>query len=382
MNTSFTNPITPRVVDVFYMSPPAPGIFINAEYVQTYECAEGRCGDPTVITIPAGRFFAATQEEADARAVALSESLGAAAIAACGYPSEVFDQDYECPEGYVGDPVHIHFDAGAFCGPTQEAANALAQAAGDAQAAEELVCTPPPGAPELLMQVMNVGSFDYPQYAFEPTRLTDDNSSWVGYTLPTGTSPVWWYHVFRLNDSEHYPPSGGTFAAWSFYNGTSWNQVFSGYPVSEPTESQFPQSDQWSYKAGADPTAPPAGTGPLEIQNSPTPHMVGIGELIDLEDHDYPIVVRLTNTGTSPLIFGTPIITIPSGESAFNVWSLSTYSIPDIAPGAYYDLTVTGRMNSTIPFLDSDIVATIKFPSNRPDGDVYVDFSLALALDD
>lgn len=143
MNSAFVNPITPRHVDFFYMSPPAPLVFLNAMVTRTYSCAEGRCGkDPLTIIIPAGRFAAATQAEANAAAVASADSDGNAYISTCFFQSAEFDQTYECSSIERGTPVHVHFDAGEFCAATQAAADEMAQAAADALAAEELVCIP------------------------------------------------------------------------------------------------------------------------------------------------------------------------------------------------------------------------------------------------
>lgn len=384
MNSAFTNPITPRVVDVFYESPPAPGIFINAPYSATFNCAAGRCGAAFTVNVPAGRFFAGSQELADAAAVTYANAQGAAYVAGCGYPSEVFDQDYPCPIDEIGDTVHIHFDAGAFCGPTQAAANALAQAAADAQAAIELVCEPPPPGPPVMRLTMR--SLTSYTSLFEPTRLNSLGTAWAGHTLPPSGTPPYHYYNFKIHDTDHYPS-----IAWTHYVGgdprdsTAWIEVFSGFPA-EPLESQFPEKVQWSFRAGASPTAPPAGTGPLEIDVSPTPHMVGVGQWnVSYNDHR-SFTLRIENIGEDILTFGTPTLAAPVGETSWSHWSMDQSAIPDLAPGAHFDIVVTGYLTnpggSQHPV---DGLATLTIPNNLPSfggPNAYVDFAVRLDTDD
>ena len=54
--------------------------FTSTEQTFTAECTEGNTGDPVAVTIPAGTYSAATQEEADALALAAATEQAQAAL--------------------------------------------------------------------------------------------------------------------------------------------------------------------------------------------------------------------------------------------------------------------------------------------------------------
>lgn len=353
MNSNFTNPITPRAADVFYESPPAPDIFRSAELVLVYDCAANRCGPGITITVPAGRFFAASQAEADAAALVFADGQGAAWQGDCGWPSDSFDQDFDCSAGYSGDTVHVHYDAGEFCAVNTGVANSLVLAAAELLAAETLVCSQ--GQPGLKI----TATFVYPALASESTRLNEDGTAWVGQLVPPSVTPEFWYLVGRV---------GGV---------GNWFKYISG-PVDN--------ADSWPFWAGAAPSTPVSGDfndrvnwapTPAEIAVTPRINRVGVVAYSYGFPHESDIVLRFENTGIGPLILGPLVITPVRGSG----WSLSTDTVPVLAAGEFFDVTVYGGAPHVVVASPANYnvlpTATLAIPNNLPGyggPEAYIDF--------
>jgi hypothetical protein len=252
----------------------------------------------------------------------------------------------------------------------------------------------PPELPELRMDVRNVRDYlGNPNYYFigvastyETTRLNDAGTAWVGATAPPAATPTKWFYTNRVDDTA---PTGNWFNYGSGSPRLAGNWLFSGSGnPPTPIESQFAPGVQWAEKLVhplAEPKPPAEGEGPVVIIPSFIQHEVGFGQGDVQGNLPYRFTLRLTNTGLGPLIFGTPTLTLKSGEEAFGSWSLDTYSIPTIDPGDYFELNVTGTYLGT-DFSDPyDNAVMLTLPNNLSGDsspDIYLDFSIAIQPDE
>ncbi len=108
--------------------------------------------------------------------------------------------------------------------------------------------------------------------------------------------------------------------------------------------------------------------------------MVGIGQGHLEIGETRSFTLRLENTGESPIVFGTPTLTQPSGEETWSAWVLTTPTIGTINPGDHFDVVLTGHWPGGVSLV-VDAYATLRLPNNLMD-DVYVDFSLYADVDD
>lgn len=127
----------------FLLSRSCRGYFENTEQTATVTCPPFNVGDPSSDTVPAGEFTSfINQQAADDQAYALAlANAQAALVCTQAFPNEAQSYTAECPvEGPFGPDVTVTIPAGVYYDATVEDANATALAAATAQATAALVC--------------------------------------------------------------------------------------------------------------------------------------------------------------------------------------------------------------------------------------------------
>lgn len=121
--------------------------FLNTPQTATATCPEASDGvpaaegNPVTVTVLAGRYSSEfSQQAADDAALAAAQSQAEAQLS-CTYWNEAQTYTAECPAGTVGSDVTVTVAAGIHSSTlSQEDANALALAAAQSQAEEQLSC--------------------------------------------------------------------------------------------------------------------------------------------------------------------------------------------------------------------------------------------------